>query len=265
MTQAYLGGLGVIGPGIPDWHTARAVLRGERAYEPGPAPTPDAALLPANERRRAAATVRWALAVAQQATSAGGCRPGDVATVFASSGSDGETLHRICEALAGTEREISPTRFHNSVHNAAAGYWTIGAGSRRPSVSVCGYDASFAAGLVEAVSQVHAEGIPVLLVASDLPYPQPLYAARPFAHPIAVALLLAPEPVSGTLARLRVEVAPETSTCTPFPAALPAAFADTPAGRSLALLAAVARGGHESVRLGYLDSCQLVIDAVAWS
>ncbi|HZM48632.1 MAG TPA: beta-ketoacyl synthase chain length factor [Burkholderiales bacterium] len=265
MTQAYLGSVGVIGPGIPDWHTARAVLRGECEYKAGPAPEPDAAVLPANERRRAAATVRWALAVAQQATSAGGCRPDDVATVFASSGSDGETLHRICEALAGAEREISPTRFHNSVHNAAAGYWTIAAGSRKPSVSVCGYDASFAVGLVEAVSQVHAEGVPVLLVAYDLPYPQPLYAVRPFEYPLAVALLLAPEPVPGTLARLRVEVAPEASACTPFPAALPAAFADTPAGRSLALLASVARGGRESVRLGYLDGCQLVVDAVTWS
>lgn len=265
MIRAYLGSLGVIGPGIPDWRTACAVLRGERAYEPGPAPQPDAAVLPANERRRAAASVRWALAAAQEATSAGGYQPGDVATVFATSGSDGETLHRICEALASAEREISPTRFHNSVHNAAAGYWTIAAGSRKPSVSVCGYDASFAVGLVEAVSQVHAEGVPVLLVAYDLPYPQPLYAVRPFAYPLAVALLLAPEPVPGTLARLDVGVAPEVSACTPFPAALPAGFADTPAGRSLALLATIARGEPEAVRLEYLDGCQLVVDSATWS
>jgi hypothetical protein len=132
-------------------------------------------------------------------------------------------------------------------------------------VSVCGYDASFAAGLVEAASQVHAEGVPVLLVAYDLPYPQPLYAVRPFAHPLAVALLLAPEPMPGTLARLDIEVALEVSASTPFPPALPAEFADTPAGRSLVLLASVARGGHESVRLGYLGDCQLVVDAVTWS
>ena len=265
MTRAYLGSLGVIGPGLPDWHTTRAVLRGEREYAAGPAPLPDAVVLPANERRRAAASVRWALAAAQQATSAGGCRPGDVATVFATSGSDGATLHYICEALASAEREISPTRFHNSVHNAAAGYWTIAAGSRKPSVSVCGYDATFAAGLVEAVSQVHAEGVPVLLVAYDLPYPEPLYAVRPFAHPVAVALLLAPEPAPGTLARLDIEVAPEASASTPFPAELPAEFADTPAGRSLVLLASLARACHESVRLGYLDGCPLVVDSLTWS
>jgi beta-ketoacyl synthase-like protein len=265
MTQAYLGSLGVIGPGIPDWCTARAILRGERAYEAGPLVQPNAVMLPANERRRAAASVRWALAAAQEAVSAGVCQAGEVATVFASSGSDGETLHRICEALASPAREVSPTRFHNSVHNAAAGYWTIAAGSRRPSVSVCGYDASFAAGLVEAASQVQAEGIPVLLVAYDVPYPAPLNAVRPFAQPLAVALLLAPEPGPGTLACLRIEVTPDLSACTPFPAALPAEFECNPAGRSLALLASVARDEHEPVRLEYLDGCQLVIDPVTWA
>ena len=265
MTQAHLSGLGVIGPGIPDWHAARVVLRGERPYEPGPAPQPDAAVLPANERRRASASVRWALAVAQQAMSVESCRPADVATVFATSGSDGETLHRICEALASAEREISPTRFHNSVHNAAAGYWTIAAGSRGPSVSLCGHDASFAVGLVEAVSQVRAERVPVLLVAYDLPYPQPLHAVRPFEHPLAVALLLTPEPTPGTLACLRVEIAAEVSGCTPFPATLPAAFGTNPAGRSFALLASVARERSEPVRLEYLDGCQVVVDSLTWS
>lgn len=265
MTRAYLGSVGVIGPGIPDWDVARAILRGERQYEPGPAPQPDAAVLPVNERRRAATSVRWALAAAQQAVGAAGLRPDEVATVFTTSGSDGDTLHRICEALAGAERDISPTRFHNSVHNAAAGYWTIAAGSRRPSVSLCGYDGSFAAGLIEAACQVETEGVPVLLVAYDLPYPDPLYAARPFAYPLAVSLLLAPQPVSGTLACLRVEAASESAALTPFPAALPAELANTPAGRSLPLLAGVARCERAPVRIGYLDGCQLVVDSVTWS
>jgi hypothetical protein len=265
MTQVYLGSLGLLGPGLPDWRTARSILRGERAYEPVPAPQPDAAVLPANERRRAAASVRWALAVALEAMTAAGRRPGEVATVFTTSGGDGETLHRTCETLAGVEREISPTRFHNSVHNAAAGYWTIAAGSRQPSVSLCGYDASFAVGLVEAASQVQAEGVPVLLVAYDIPYPQPLQAVRPFTHPFAVALLLAPEPAPGTLARLRIEIAPQEAEPTPFPGALPGELAGTPAARSLALLAAVARGEKATVRLGYLDGCQLVVDSAAWS
>ena len=38
---------------------------------------------------------------------------------------NGQVIHEICEALATDEREVSPTRFHNSVHNASAGYWGI--------------------------------------------------------------------------------------------------------------------------------------------
>lgn len=265
MTQVYIDGVGVVGPGMPDWRTAQEVLRGEREYEPGPVPHPDAVMLPPNERRRAAASVRWALAAAQQAVSASSYEAREVATVFATSGSDGETLHRICEALASPERDVSPTRFHNSVHNAAAGYWTIAAGSRRPSASLCGYDASFAAGLVEAASQVCAERTAVLLVAYDVPYPQPLHAVRPYTRPFAVALLLAPEPRPGTLACCRIALASEPADCAPFPSALRGDLASNPVGQSLLFLAMLARDQYEPVRLEYLDACGLVVERVRWS
>ena len=35
---------------------------------------------------------------------------------------DCDNVHAICESLATPERQVSPTRFHNSVHNAAAGW-----------------------------------------------------------------------------------------------------------------------------------------------
>ncbi len=267
MSQVYIDGVGVIGPGMPDWPTARAVLRGERRYEPGRIPQPAAVMLPANERRRAAKSVLWALAAAQQAVNASRYQAGEVATVFASSGSDGETLHRICEALASPSREVSPTRFHNSVHNVAAGYWTIAAGSRRASATVCGYDATFAAGLVEAACLVGAEREPVLLVTYDLPYPPPLHAARPVAQPFAAALLLAPEPRPETLACCRITLTPGPPAAAPFPAALRGDLESNPAGRSLALLSAIACEKRESVQLTYLDGCQLVVESesVQWS
>src|SRR3546814_10360262 len=79
---------------------------------------------------------------------------GDLATVFAGSDADMAILQRISAALATPERIVSPTDFHNSVHNAAAGYWGIGTGSRAPSTTLAGYDASFALGLLEAGLQV---------------------------------------------------------------------------------------------------------------
>ena len=262
MTTFYIDGLGVVGPGMPDWSAAREVLRGEREYQPALLPRPDAAVLPANERRRAAASVRWALAAAQDAVTAGSYGADELATVFATSGSDGETLHRICEALASAERDVSPTRFHNSVHNAAAGYWTIASGSRRPSASVCGYDASFTVGLVEAASQVSADRSAVLLVAYDLPYPQPLHAARPLEQPFAVALLLAPEPRSATPARCRIALTPAAADGTPFPPALRDGLLTNPAGQSVPMLAMLAREEYGPVRLRYLDHCGLVVERI---
>jgi len=264
MTPFFVDAVGVVGPGMPDWRTAREVLRGERRYEPERILEPGAAMLPPNERRRAAVSVRWALAAAGQAISASSYDAGEVATVFATSGSDGETLHRICEALASPERELSPTRFHNSVHNAAAGYWTIAAASRRASASVCGYDASFTAGLLEAVSQVCAERIAVLLVAYDVPYPPPLQAVRPFTRPFAVALLLAPEPGPRTLACCRVALTSGPPLFGQQPC-IPPELASNPAAQSLVLLSMIACDQPGPLQLGYLNGCKLVVEPIAWS
>jgi hypothetical protein len=264
MTAFHIEAVGVMGPGLPDWHTAQAVLRGERQHDPAGIPRPDGGMLPANERRRAAASVRWALAAAREALSASSYRADEVATVFAASGSDGETLHHLCQALASPQRDVSPTRFHNSVHNAVAGYWSIAAGSQRPSTSLCGYDASFAAGLIEAASQAASEQVAVLLVAYDLPYPPPLYAVRPVAEPFAVALLLAPQARPGTLASCRIRISAESAPCAPFPATLPARLATNPAAQSIALLESITRERREPVRLPYLDGCQLIVESGPW-
>ena len=263
MTQVYIDAIGVIGPGLPDWRTAREVLRGERQTEPRPLPRPDASMLPPNERRRAAASVRWALAAAQEAIGASHYRAAELATVFAASCSDGETLHHLCEALASPQREVSPTRFHNSVHNAVAGYWSIAAASQRPSSSVCGFDASFAVGLIEAASQVLSDQAAVLLVSYDLPYPPPLYAARPVAEPFAVALVLAPEAHAGTLTCCRITMGPEAATHAPFPAALQV-LASNPAAQALPMLESIAHGRCEPVRLPYLPGCQVSVECSEW-
>ena len=124
----------------------------------------------------------------------------------------------LCETLAGADRQISPTRFTNSVHNAPAGYWHIAVGSRAASTSLSAYDGSFAAGLVEALAQVVASGEPVLLVALDVPYPEPPHRLRPLPNHAGVALLLAQDRSERMLVldylpnvRLQVTVSTESS------------------------------------------------------
>ena len=126
-----------------------------------------------------AASCKLALAIAQEATRRAGVDPAELASVFSSSGGDGHNCHEICQALALAGRELSPTRFSNSVHNAAAGYWSIATGAKRESNVLCAFDASFCAGLLEALAHVVVEEQPVLLVAYDTDYPEPLHAKRP--------------------------------------------------------------------------------------
>ena len=101
--------------------------------------------------------VKLALAAGLEATRQAGADPAQLPAIFTSSGGDGQNCHEICQALASAERQLSPTRFHNSVHNAAAGYWSIATGATPASNALCAYDASFAAGLLEALTQVAIE------------------------------------------------------------------------------------------------------------
>ncbi len=263
MSGLYLAAVGVLGPGLPDWPAAREVLGGKREYHYEPPPQPDARVLPPNERRRGAKSVRWAVAAAQEALDGADITAAEVATVFASSSGDGETLHQLCEALARPEREVSPTRFHNSVHNAPAGYWSIAAGSQQPSVTLCAYDGSFAAGLIEAAAQVHAYGAPVLLVTYDLPYPEPLARVRKIREPLAVALLFSREPRAGTLGLWHVAVC-EGASATRFPESLPPGLCTNPAAHALPLLATVARDVSQTIAITYVNGCHLRVETQPW-
>jgi Beta-ketoacyl synthase, N-terminal domain len=152
--------------GLPSWDAARAfVASGALPDDAATKPSPQ--LLPPNERRRAPESVAVALDVALAACRASGRDPAALPSVFASTHGDLSITDYICSTLASDPRAVSPTKFHNSVHNAAAGYWTIGAGCMQAATAISAYDASFAEGLIDALAQL-AEGVEaVLLVGYD--------------------------------------------------------------------------------------------------
>ncbi len=249
---AWIDAVGLLGPGLPDWPAAARVLAGDEPYRPHPTVLPALECLPAAERRRTGTVVRLALAAGLEALGRSGAEAAALPAVFSSSGGDGQNCHEICQVLAGAERQISPTRFHNSVHNAAAGYWGIATGAVAASNALCAYDASFAAGLLEALTQVATEETALLLVAYDASYPEPLRSTRPIPDAFAVALLLTPGHCARSLARL--EAAPG-----PAPAErladerLEALRASVPAARALPLLRRLARREAGAVTIEYLD------------
>jgi hypothetical protein len=253
-----IAGIGVLGPGLAGWTHAAAVLAGRVPHDPAPLTPPTPTLLPATERRRTGPSVRLALAVAAEAVQDSGLAPEELDTVFASSNGEGQVITSILEALHTPDGAISPTQFHNSVHNAAAGYWGIAVGSSRPSVSLGGHDGVFATGLLQAAAQVVAQGRAVLFVAHDVPLPAPLDALRHTTEAFAVALVLMP----GVGVRGTLRIAPQPGT--PAPPALHGSLAAlhdaNPVARALPLLVALAGGAPVALQLPMLDDARLHVD-----
>lgn len=253
MLTAYIQGIGLIGPGLADWRSGAPAIAGEEAYSPRPTTVPPPEGLPAAERRRTGATVKLALGVAQQAVADAGVDPVSLPAVFSSSGGDGLICHEICETLASTDRQLSPTRFHNSVHNAAAGYWSLATGATAASTALCAHDGSFAAGLLEALVIVTVDRVPVLLSAYETAYPQPLHAKRPLPDSFGIALVLSPAATPNARARLTASLrgGPAAADRLPEPQ-LEALRRALPAARGLPLLRLLARREPGEVLLDYI-------------
>src|SRR5690606_10583140 len=158
---AAIEGIGLWAPGVPSWEAFVGLQRGEAAPEGAPA-RPAPALLPAT-----------------------------LPSVFASTCGELAITDNMCATLASAPTEISPTRFHNSVHNAAAGYWTIGTGATEPATAISAGEATFAMGLVEALAQLEAGAPAVLLVAYDGAAVGPLHDVLGSEGLLGMALALA--------------------------------------------------------------------------
>lgn len=257
--EAWIEGIGVLGPGIANWPAAAAILAGRQSYQAQKTLLPAPALLPPAERRRAGAMIKLTLATGLEAIAAAGQDAAGLSTVFAASGGDGETCHLICEALASDDRLISPTRFHNSVHNAAAGYWSIATGAMAPAAVLSAHDASFSAGLLEAVTLVRVDEPRTVLLACDTSYPEPLHHARPIADALGIALVLAAEHSERALAKIAISLSASAADRFDDPE-LERLRLGIPAARGLPLLRALALRSNGPVVLDYLDPTRLAVE-----
>ncbi|RYD16284.1 MAG: hypothetical protein EOP90_05735 [Lysobacteraceae bacterium] len=254
----HIEGIGWWSPELADWAALATRLRAGEAMpadaEHGAAARarPPAAVLPPNERRRAPEPVLLACEAAAQACAMANQDPATLPCVFSSVHGDLAITEDMCMTLARDPRELSPTRFHNSVHNAPAGYWTVATGCHAASSAVSAWQRSFAAGLFEAAAQACAEQTPVLYAAYDATVGGPLGAAVRSSPAFAVAFVLAPERTPRALATLHLRHVPGE----------PSAFAYG-SDAALPLLAALARGGAGSLRLASGAASSLAIEVAA--
>ncbi|MEO8804237.1 MAG: beta-ketoacyl synthase chain length factor [Rudaea sp.] len=198
-------GIGVWSPELANWDTANSMFCGNLAKPIDQATRPAATILPPNERRRAPEAVLLALEAAQQACAMAQRDPTDLPNVFASAYGDLVINDYMCSTLATAPLDISPTRFHNSVHNAPAGYWAIAAKCMRASTAMSAGAATFGAGLLEATLLALDTQGAVLYVASDVAAVGPLKDAISSRTAFAVAFVLAP-PSANACARLRLKI-----------------------------------------------------------
>ncbi|HEY9132920.1 MAG TPA: beta-ketoacyl synthase chain length factor [Dyella sp.] len=240
--HAYVEGIGLWSAHWPDFAALRTQVRGGNIE--ASATRPPANRLPANERRRAPESVLLAVEVAGQAVDMSAADPAQLVCVFASAHGDHVITDYMCTTLARAPTELSPTRFHNSVHNAPAGYWTIVSACHAPTTAICAGAASFAHALLEATMQAMADRRKVLLVCSDIAGTGPLNELTDCRQSFGTALLLAPAASERSLARLDLYVtAGEMPAASASPASPCKWYTDNASANSLPLLAALAGSG----------------------
>ena len=185
----------------------------------------------------------------------------DLTAVFGSANSDGTTVDQLLGTLATPDGLVSPTQFHNSVHNAAIGYWSIGTGSKHPATSIAAHDFTFGATLLKSALQTSMDRAPVLTVAFDMPFPEPLHSSRPLSGSFAVAFVLVPRETSTCIARVAVDWKPDaTSNITePRTEILHPLWRGNPAARSIPMLEVLARKESAAVTIRYPADGSLVL------
>lgn len=242
--KAFIDTITLCAPGLVGWENSRSVLNGTQELNSSELEKYKPSSLPKNEQRRASDTVRLAFRIGEEIKQQTGDALDDCASVFASSGGDYSIIHQICETLCTEEKFISPTRFHNSVHNAPSGYWAIATGSHQTSVSLAAYDDTFIYGLLEAMTIVKTDQTRVLLIAYDILPPHPLCEARKITSPFAVGMLLSPNKSASSQYEIQFSTEdsadPSVKQTLPGTTALSELFFANPIARSIPVLELIA-------------------------
>ena len=183
--------------------TSLAELRSAcRSNRPPLAPVPlqlnSPQMLPANERRRASQVVRLTQACIEQVLQSCPFPAESLRSVFATDEGTGEVCQKIFEALA-TTRQVSPLIFANSVQNAPSGYFSIAWQNRQSSTVVSLGMASFASGLLCAVTEAISTQQAVLLVAYDPAMVAPMDELLPVREATATAWIISSVEISNSV------------------------------------------------------------------
>lgn len=253
----FINTLSIAAPGLIGLEQAIPALTGKSQWQSSDFPQLVPQLLPANERRRITNYIKLALHVAYEANQAEKTLP----TVFASSNGDFFICDHICNTLSMHPKHISPTQFHNSVHNAPAGYWAITAKSPSASTSISTGESSFSSGLLEAVTQVLSQQQDVLYVAYDYPASAPLDKFNDVTEPFATAFVLSLDKTELSYGSIKIDVnhnKADISRC--LNSSLNSLQQSNPIAVCLPLLEALCLKKTTTLHLPYLNNLKLKVE-----
>lgn len=242
MQTLYLRQIELLTPGMEGFSGALPFLCGQPFLAPADSSSNyKPQLLPPNERRRATRLTRLAFALGELFLHNHAAQDAHTwLSVFASSGGDYQIIDAICKDLA-LGNGISPTQFHNSVHNAVAGYWSIATGGQLASTSISAFQDTCAAGLFEAAGLAASSPAPVFLCLYDAPAPPLLAAPSTVTREFSAGLLLSATPSAEDLAQLQISCTPSANITHCQNADLETLRLTNPAARILPLAELIAR------------------------
>ncbi|MDA1076509.1 MAG: beta-ketoacyl synthase chain length factor [Proteobacteria bacterium] len=190
--KARLLGAGVWARGLTCYADLVDLIGSDKSLQNADFTTPAPASIPSRERRRAGLMISMAVEVAHQACDHAAVMKAEIPSVFTSAMCDTQITDYMGRKLAGAEKLLSPTRFHNSVHNAASGYWSISAENRASSSYIGASSHSVGAALLDVISLVNDVHEPALLVGYDLATEPPFDDVFAIQETMAFALVFAP-------------------------------------------------------------------------
>ncbi len=193
---AYLRGVGLWTPEYANfeaWVAARQPESLAVSATQDRAARPPANLLHPRLRRRTSVLTRASVTALEAAAGQGGVGLDAVRFVLVSSFGEIETTVELLAQLAEPQGPVSPTKFHNSVHNTATGYMSIASGNHREATALAGGPHNLEIATLELLAGLAIDGGDAVLIVAEELLPEPF--ARPDADPtFAVALHFGAEP-----------------------------------------------------------------------
>ena len=214
--------------GIGMWTEAHGSLEAwvedgmpERWSVPDKPARPPASMLHSRLRRRTSTLTRAVVTAIEEAVAASGGDLGHTRFVLVSSFGEIETTVTLLSQLGEPGGPISPTKFHNSVHNTATGYLSIAAGNHCEATALAGGPHSLEIGMLEVIAGLAEGGEDALLVFAEERLPPP-FDRGDSEQTFAVALHLsalseerAAEPGLGLELRVEQDLSPKRPTLVP--------------------------------------------------